>query len=423
MGRMIGAWRAVAALACCVLLAGCRSGTDAGGPYAREVAEAIPRIEAATGLKFKTAPRVEARSRAEVHAFLLKQFDQSNAARSLAGEEAAQKLLGMIPPTMDLRSFLIRVLDEQIVGFYDPAAKTLYVVQGADEQVVGITIAHELIHALQDQYVNLDSLQKATGDNDRTTAAQAVIEGQATFEQLSIMAGGPQNIALRVGGRDAMREMIREKMSSMPVMATAPMVIQESLLFPYLSGADFVQRFREQRPGADPLRNLPRSTEQVLHTAAYFGTPPDEPSTVVLPAPSGATRMYENDFGEFGTRLFLYQHLGDQALAARAAAGWDGDRYMVVEQGPARGIVWASVWDSPLEAAEFADALTRATARRTGSAERSLPDGGASFAAKGRTTLITPRTVGDRALVVYIDVPDGMSPTVVDPARITVQAR
>ena len=62
---------------------------------------------------------------------------------------------------MDLRAFFLRMLTEQIVGYYDPATKMLYVVNGADEQIVGVTITHELVHALQDQYVNLDSLQKS----------------------------------------------------------------------------------------------------------------------------------------------------------------------------------------------------------------------------------------------------------------------
>ena len=99
------------------------------------------------------------------------------------------------------------MLTEQVVGYYDPATKTLYVVNGADEQIVGITITHELVHALQDQYVNLDSLQKASTDNDRLAAAQAVIEGEAQFEQLAIMLGGSDNIAARLpGGRERIRE-------------------------------------------------------------------------------------------------------------------------------------------------------------------------------------------------------------------------
>jgi hypothetical protein len=388
------------------------------------MAEAIPRLERATGLKFKRPPKVEARSREQVRAFLLRKFNEDTPAEELAGEEAAYKLLGMLPESMDLRKFLLAVLTEQVVGYYDPTAKVLYVVRGADEKTIGITLTHELVHALQDQYVNLDSLQRATSDNDRLTAAQAVIEGQAQFEQLSSMLGGSDNVALRVGGRDRIREMIRENQSAMPVFATAPMVIQESLLFPYLSGADFVQRFKERKRSAEDLfRNIPRSTEQILHTEAYFGSPPDEPSTVTLPAPRGATKMYENDLGEFGTRLFLYQHLKDETLAARAAAGWDGDRYVVVEGPGGRGIVWASVWDTPLEAAAFSDAMTRATAKRTGAAERSVGAGGAIFAAKGRTISILPRSIGDRPLIIYSDLPDAMRGGVIDAAAIKVTTR
>ena len=145
--------------------------------------------------------------------------------------------------------------------------------QGSDEKVVGITITHELVHALQDQYINLDSLQKATSDNDRLTAAQALIEGEAQFEQLSIMLGGESNIALRVGGRDAIRQMIRENQGAMPVFAQAPMMIQESLLFPYLSGADFVQRFKASKGKVNPFSRVPSSTEQILHSDSYFAAP------------------------------------------------------------------------------------------------------------------------------------------------------
>jgi hypothetical protein len=401
----------------------CRRNPYGDGPYAREVAEAIPRIEAATGMKFKTPPRVEVRTREQVRQFLVQKFDEASPAAELAGEEAAYKLLGLIPDSMNLRDFLLRVLNEQVVGYYDPAKKVLFVVQGADQQMAGITITHVLVHALQDQYANLDSLQKVTDDSDRLSAAQAVVEGQAQFEQISIMLGGSNNVALRVGGRDRIREMIRDNQSAMPVFATAPMVIQESLLFPYLSGADFVQRFKERRGAANLFAALPHSTEQILHTNAYFGSPPDEPSVVTLPAPRGASRVYDNDMGEFGTRLFLYQHLGDEQYAARAAAGWDGDRYLVVQGPGGRGIVWALVWDSALEAAEFADALTRATARRTGAGERGITEGGATFAAKGRRISILPRSIGGRAVTVYTDLPDAMSAGVVDPGAIRITTR
>jgi hypothetical protein len=398
----------------------CKRGGDAGsGPYAREVAESIPRIEQATGLKFKTPPKVEARTREQVRDFLLKKFDEASPAAQLTGEEKAYKLLRLIPDSMNLRAFFLRVLTEQVVGYYDPAAKTLYVVSGADEQVVGITITHELVHALQDQYVNLDSLQKSGTDNDRLAAAQALIEGQAQFEQISIMLGGPEQIDARLPGAwERIREEIRNRQGEMPVFATAPMVIQESLLFPYLSGAEFVRRVKEKKGSVDLFRDIPRSTEQVLHPPLFLGTPPDEPTAVVLPAPRGATKTYENDMGEFGTRLVVYDYLRDAQMAARVAAGWDGDRFMVVEHGSERGIVWALVWDSPVDAAEFTDAMVRATMRRTGAAERSVGKG-VSYTANGRTISIQPVSVGDRALVVYSNLPESMG-SVLDPSGVTL---
>src|SRR3712207_7180185 len=122
--------------------------------------------------------------------------------------------------------------------------------------------------------------------SDRALAAQAVIEGQATYEQMMSMVGGEGNIAARLpGGWDQVRQMIREARNEMPVFATAPTIIQEVLIFPYLSGAEFVRRFKERRPGESPLNHLPLSTEQVLETPAFFGPRPDVPTRVALPPP------------------------------------------------------------------------------------------------------------------------------------------
>jgi hypothetical protein len=405
------------------LLAACNRGSDAAadGPYAREVAEAIPRIEKATGLKFKTPPKIEVRTKEQVKDFLVKKFDEETPARELAGEEKTYKLLGLIPDTMNLRDFFLRILSEQIVGYYDPSTKTLYIVNNADEQLVGVTITHELVHALQDQYANLDSLQKSGTDNDRLAAAQALIEGEAQYEQLAIMLGGAENIETKLPGAwDRIREEIRNRQGDMPVFATAPMVIQESLLFPYLSGAEFVRRAKEKKGNTNLFTDIPRSTEQVLHPARFLGTPPDEPTTVTLPAPRGATKVYENDMGEFGTRLALYRWLKDPQTAARAAEGWDGDRFMVVEGKGGTGLIWALAWDSPIEAAEFSDVLSRVVRLRTGAAERTVAGGGATFATKGRTISVLPHSIGDRALVIYSDLPDAMGSSVIDPAAITL---
>jgi hypothetical protein len=388
------------------------------GAYAGRVAEAVPKIEKATGLTFKTPPKLETRTRAQVREFLLRKFNESTPAEQLRGEELAYKLFGLLPDTMDLRRFLLELLTEQIVGYYDPATKVLYVVDGAPDDLIGVTVTHELVHALQDQYVNLDSIQKMQGNSDRQLAAQAVLEGHATFEQMKIMLGG-SNLETRLpGGWNSIRETIRESQSSMPIFAAAPMAIQESLLFPYLSGAEFVRRFEEKRAGQSPLAAMPISTEQVLSEDAYFGAAPDTPSRVTLPAATDA--VHEETLGAFGTRLLLFQHLKNNAVAIGAAQGWDGDRYRIVRSPGGGGIVWVTVWDTPTDKAEFVDALGQAIGRRYRTGAPELRAGTRTYRGSGRVVVITPLQIGGREAVMYVDVPTGAPTSLIDPRRITI---
>lgn len=400
-------------------LAACDRRRPAGeGPYDAKVRDAIPRIENATGLKFKTPPKIEVRSRAQVREFLLAKFDESSPAEQLRGEEMAFKLFGLIPDSLDLRQFLLDLLTEQIVGYYDPQTKVLYVVRESPEEMAAILVSHELVHALQDQYVNLDSIQKANSNSDRQAAAQAVLEGQATYVQVKTALGGA-DIATRLpGGWDQMREVIRENQTSMPQFSAAPMAVQESLIFPYLSGAEFMRRFELRRPGRSPLDSMPVSTEQILDERAYF-VELDAPTVVTLPGRSPAA--HEQVMGEFGTRLFLFQHLKNNTTAIGAARGWDGDRYRVVATPRGNALVWAIVWDSTVDAAQFVDAVGDAMGRRYRTSAPTVSKSGVrTYTGSGRTVVITPREIGGRNVVIFVDVPSGTSAALVDPARISL---
>ena len=402
-----------------LLATGCDRRRNAGeGGLQRRVEMAVPQIEQATGLKFKTAPKMETRSRAQVREFLLQKFNESTPAEQLRGEEAAYKLFGLIPDSLDLRRFLLELLTEQIVGYYDPATKVLYVVADAPADLIGITITHELVHALQDQYVNLDSIQKLKGNSDQQGAAQAVLEGQATYEQMKIMLG-TSNLATRLeGGWDRVRDAIRESQSSMPIFSAAPMAIQESLLFPYLSGAEFVRRFQAQRPGASVLDSMPISSEQILSEQAYFGAPRDVPTSISL---GSGSFVHEETMGEFGTRLFVFQHSKSQPDAVGAAHGWDGDRYRVVQAGEGTGLVWVTAWDSATDAAQFVDAVGQAIGKRYRTGAPTMGRRGVrTYTGRERTVVLTPIERGGKNLVMYVDVPVGSSASLIDPARITI---
>ncbi|MDQ8164344.1 MAG: hypothetical protein P3A28_01120 [Gemmatimonadota bacterium] len=394
------------------------------GPYGKEVAAAIPLVEKATGLTFKTPPKLEVRTRAELKAFLEAKFDEEQPALEMAGQEQAYRLFGLLPDTLDLRSFLLKLLAEQVIGYYDPATKVLYVVQdgagGAapSPDVLNITITHELVHALQDQYLPLDSIAKLRTDNDRTMAAQAVVEGGATYEQLSVMLGGSNMFARLPGGWDRVRQMIRDNMATMPVFATAPMFIQETLLFPYLSGAEFTRAFKEKRPGISTLTALPTSTEQVMHPGKLLDST-EAPIVITLPRPMGGTLVYENGLGEFETRLLLHQQLKNVAAASRAATGWGGDRYQVIRTANGAALSWLSVWDSPFDAAEFRFVMSEAMEKRFGLHAGAGGTGTVlRYAARGRSVVIRAVTVQGRPAVLYTDAPDGSSAQLLDLSRV-----
>lgn len=378
----------------------CRERRDtAANPYAAMAAQEVPAIERVVGLRFRRPPRIEVRSKEQVRQFVLKQVTEPRAQRELRGAESAYKLFGLIPDTLDLQRFLVDLLTEQVVGFYDPETKVLYVVQGAPADVAQITVTHELVHALQDQYISLDSVQKQQGDDDRQTAAQAVFEGQAVYEQLEAMLGG-SNVAVNLpGGWDRVRQMIRENQASMPVYAAAPLLIQETLVFPYLSGAEFVRTYKAQRHGGVPYHDMPVSTEQIMHPGAFFGHR-DDPIPVSFAPVSGVTPVYDNDLGEFQTRILLFQYLNNQDEATQGARGWGGDRYLVFDTPRGRGIAWASTWDTPERGADFYALMQRVVEAR-------------QRVASTRVITVTTGEIAEHPVVLYVDAPRGVSQDVV----------
>src|SRR5204863_9372019 len=95
---------------------------------------------------------------------------------------------GLVPAGLDLRALLLSVYTEQVAGFYDPDSTALFVMDDQPEESLRTVLVHELVHAVQDQSVSLDSLTARGRGNDRQMAAQAAIEGHATFVMLEYLA-------------------------------------------------------------------------------------------------------------------------------------------------------------------------------------------------------------------------------------------
>lgn len=378
MGRLSGRTRplALGAVTLAALAAACQERAEAVQGEAalrRLVLQRVPAVERATGLEFKREPQMGLRARAAMREYVLRKLGEEYPVDELRGIEQAYRLFGLLPDSMDLRATMVALLTEQVAGYYDPDSSMLYVgsdLAQVDSLVIRTTVAHELVHALQDQYLNLDSIMKVKRQNDRTLAAQAVLEGQATLAQTLVMM--PEQRANRLPSFWGTRSVLRQQQKLMPEFANAPLWLRETLIFPYLGGADFVRWYGMQQPGQQPFGDaMPVSTEQILHPDRYASG--DWPTMVTF-VDSGASVLYEDDLGEFEIRVMFMQLLEDtnETEAPRLAAGWDGDRYRVYgtagqEGGASAGaLVWYSVWDNAAEADEFTAGLERAWRRRAG---------------------------------------------------------
>ena len=307
-------------------------------------------VERATGLTFRTPPRSSLRSKEQVRAYLLAKLDEELPPARMQGLETAYRLFGLLPDTLALRALLLDLYAEQVAGYYDPDSATLFGVAGADRAQLRLVLAHEMVHAIQGQYLPLDSILKSTASNDRLTAAQSILEGQATLASIAVLAPG-QDVASTPQFWELYRDQVRQQQAAMPVFAHAPLVVREALIFPYLDGAEFMHWWETDGP-KDTLPYGPRmpvSTEQILH--------PDRYARGDLPVPlsfaDSGDVVYDDVLGENEIRVLLAALAGSDEVQTVMPIGWGGDRFRVYRTPDGPALVWYVVWDDQRAADRF----------------------------------------------------------------------
>jgi len=338
----------------------------------------LPELGRLASLQPTGPVRIARRTAAQVRQYVAGRLDEELPPAEISQLKDVYALLGLVPDTLDLRGLLLELYSEQIVGYYDPHERTLFVVEGIPRETLAPVLAHELVHAIQDQHANLDSLISRERGNDRQEAAHAAIEGHATVVMFAFLAEQAQGARLDPATLPNPAPQLAAGLSAeneqFPVFRGAPDVIRETMLFPYVGGADFVYRLWHARPRSRPAplgEWLPQSTEQVLHPVESFLTNRDEPTTLTPPdpPPGWAAVGGPDQLGELETGIFLGHYLGDSARTL--ARGWDGDAYrLLVDSEGNHALVWSSVWDDASAAASFADALRKVANAAPGRAYR-----------------------------------------------------
>lgn len=314
-----------------------------------------------------------AQSRTEIERMIVRNLDEQTTPAEMHATEVALKKLGLAPPEFEYRSFVVKLLTEQVAGYYDPKAAQFYLADWIELEAQKPVMAHELTHALQDQHFDLRRFEKwPKGDSDAELAAHALIEGDATLAMTLYMAKNPL-VALAfirsLGGSNLAADQFKQ----------APRALRESLIFPYEQGSEWTTRVYKRGGWAavsQAYTKLPLSSEQILHPEKYFDY--ETPVKVALPdvrnlLGAGWKRIDYDVNGEWSFYLILDQFLNASVESRRAAAGWAGDRYALYE-GSKPGevfVVQLTAWDTQNDAREFFDAYAKRTWRRYPNAEAS----------------------------------------------------
>jgi hypothetical protein len=212
-----------------------------------------------------------------------------------------------------------------------------------------LIFAHEMVHALQHQYLPLDSMLRPQDDDDRQLAAQAILEGQATLASLKAMLPAGTDISPELWSQS--RDALVSTQASSPRFAAAPLIIREQLLFPYFDGAEFMIWW-SRSPHRDTMPygpRMPRSSEQILQPHRYEAQ--DLPRMVRFR--EGDDALMENTLGDLGLRILAADLAGSNSIAGRLNIGWGGDRFRTYETPSGGALVWYIVWDNQVAADRF----------------------------------------------------------------------
>lgn len=310
-----------------------------------------------TGWRQRRPIRQETIDREGLRRYVEKRMREAVKPGELRAEELTLKKFGFVPGDFDLRKTTIDLLTEQAAAFYDYRKKKLFLLSSSPSAMEQALLVHELAHALADQQFPLERFIGRESNDDGAIARMAVMEGQASWLMAEYLA---RRSGQSLKSSPALLEMMTRADTSAeqyPVLAGAPLYIQESLLFPYTAGIRFQHKLYEelgQAAFSEVFRNPPVSSQQILHPELYRNrVRPSEPRTPKLASERGYRTLAEGAIGEIDHSILLRQYAGE-APAARIAPGWRGGSYRLLEHKDGRTVlVYVSEWADAETAAAF----------------------------------------------------------------------
>ena len=339
-----------------------------------------------TGLPIKSTVKRQITSRAAVESYLKQKFEEDESAKRMQRSEIVLKKFGLLDRDFALKPFLLALLKEQIEAYYDAKTKTVTMLDWVNVEEQKPVLAHELTHALQDQHSDLEKWNDQTPDDvslnsaddtdhlikdEMDTAREAVAEGQATAVMMDYILK-PMGKSL-VKDPEVM-ELVKQHMAGSedsPVLARAPLLLSESLLFPYREGLSFEQDvWMDQGQAAafaGTLDRPPSSSWEIINPREYEKR--HVPAVPLLPNihPLVDTLYKPYDIGQVGQLdvHILTELFGGEQAAGDLTPAWDGGLYWAGQRLSAKtpqeqastnsiALFYLSAWKSAASARAFA---------------------------------------------------------------------
>lgn len=347
-----------------------------------------------TGLPIKKKVKRDIISREQVEKYVGEKFKNDADRIRFERSELVQKKFGLLPRDFDLHSFLIKLLMEQVAGFYDEKTKTMNLLDWNAPDMQRPVMAHELTHALQDQSFDLEKMSKHDEDiekkglkdldelvsnDEESTCRSSVMEGQAMIVLIDYVLAPSNESVQKMPKVVDMMQASMDKAQDSPVFDSAPLLLQEELAFPYRQGMKFIRDLLvsggKQLAYKGVLERMPQTTREIMEPQEYLAgrrVPP-----LLLPNLDFLKKDYEpfdaGAVGELDVNILLRIY-ADKAVADRLTPEWRGGAYYAAGRKGVKppdknstahvGLFYVSKWATPEAAEDFVKAYAAALPSR-----------------------------------------------------------
>jgi hypothetical protein len=313
----------------------------------------------------------------ELRSALAESVDEQSEADALLGDQKQRglALLGLMPEpsTQTADEAYIAQSVATIAAYYSHSSHDVTVIadQAQERDDATITLAHEFVHALQDQREGLGRLQqKYAHSSDEEVAFTSLVEGEATWLSYVTYYRDAQHIDYEALNHQRAFQSILDRTLKAIADSAAPL-LDASELLPYPVGGEYVARTHLAQ-GLPAL--AARFEDPLLNVRAYVDDDYDDTLPLALTcdppaAPEGYERISIDRLGFAGLLAFRMTRIQDEQSAFVGTRGWRADQLAIyaIESDEASSaaspdavaVSWRVRLDSALAAQDFVSVMLR----------------------------------------------------------------